>query len=300
MAIQAIATALVHKNPPNKVTYEGQEYNSYRVIHAGLKDPCKINLLVVPGSINDNALSIFQKDVAKAAASSQKMSVRLLIQGTNGTLNVTSEVRAGGAIAADGKGLLDGVVHAADTLDLICTSVRQTVLDPQAEPEQFTVTMIANCEIDSFSSTIKVGDGLQDPLQPGQNDALHIRLLPENPLVKQVLHGIGDPKKDDHIQPAAGIYFLSGSLVRESKAAQPAQLDAHGGIKKKAFVAWDRMAMQVTSAFPIKIQDMSAQKESNKTVALHRPDPNYFDNVTSGKTESSYMSFGKEVDDLMY
>ena len=57
--------------------------------------------------------------------------------------------------------------------------------------------------------------------------------------------------------------------------------------------------MQVTSAFPIKIQDMSAQKESNKAVALHRPDPNYFNNVTSGKNQSPYVSFGKEVEDLL-
>ena len=296
MAIQAIATTYVHKDGPKTREIEGQTYNVYKTIHLGVKDTIQINLHTTPGSVTDQALSVFQQDVAKAAEAGTKKKVRLLIQGTDGTLNVKADYQMGGGVSQDGRQLTEGVVQRTNAIDLICTSARQTVLDAKAEPEQFTVTMIANCEGDAWTTILKNGDGLQAPLQPGQKDAYHLRLLPENAAVKDVLHGIGDPNASDYIPPANGLFFLSGSLVREAKPAQ--EMSVKKGKQVDAFVAWDRIALQVTSAFPIDVHDMKSQKDSNATVATARPDTSYFDSVTSGESETAEVNFGDEVESL--
>ena len=300
MAIQAIATTYMHKDAPKTREIEGQTYNVFKTIHLGPKHKgegsIQINLHVVPGSVVDQALMVYQQDLASNAETGTKKKVRLLIQGTDGTLNVKADYQMGGGVSQDGRQLTEGVVQRTNAIDLICTSARQTVLDAKAEPEQFTVTMIANCEGDAWTSVLKAGDGLQAPLQPGQKDAYHLRLLPENAAVKDVLHGIGDPKANDYIPPESGLFFLSGSLVRESKPAQ--EMSVKKGKQVDAFVAWDRIALQVTSAFPIEVQDMKSQKESNSTVAMAKPDTSYFDSVTSGESETAEVNFGDDVEKL--
>lgn len=298
MAIQAIATTYMHKDAPKTREIEGQTYNVYKTLHIpGVKDTIQVNLHTTPGSVVDQALGVFQQDVASAAEAGTKKKVRLLIQGTDGTLNVKADYQMGGGVSQDGRQLTEGVVQRTNAIDLICTSARQTVLDAKAEPEQFTVTMIANCEGDAWTSVLKAGDGLQAPLQPGQKDAYHVRLLPENAAVKDVLHGIGDPNASDYIPPENGLFFLSGSLVRESKPAQEMSVNKKGK-QVDAFVAWDRIALQVTSAFPIEVQDMKSQKDSNATVATARPDTSYFDSVTSGEAATTEVSFGDDVEAL--
>ncbi|MDA7685347.1 hypothetical protein N8608_02140 [bacterium] len=301
MAIQAIATTYMHKDAPKTREVEGQTYNVFKTIHLGPKPKgegsIQINLHVVPGSVVDQSLTVFQQDLANNAEAGTKKKVRLLIQGTDGTLNVKADYVMGGGASQDGKQLTQGVVQRINSIDLICTSARQTVLDARAEPEQFTVTMIADCQGDAWTTILKTGDGLQAPLQPGQKDAYHLRLLPENAAVKDVLHGIGDPKANDYIPPESGLFFLSGSLVRDSKAAQPMTVKKDGE-QKDAFPEWDRIALHVTSAFPIEVQDMKSQKESNSTVAMAKPDTSYFDSVTSGESETAEVNFGDEVESL--
>lgn len=201
----------------------------------------------------------------------------------------------GGGVSKDKKQLVEGTVHEVNAIDIVCSTARQTILDIKAEPDQLTATVIANCEADRWSPLIKMGDGMQSPLQPGQQDAYHLRIIPDNPVAKEVLHGIGKPDDSDYIPPSAGMYFLSGTLIRESKESTPADT-----VKKTdAFVAWDRIALQVTTALPIELQDMKSQKETNSSVAAHTPDTNYFAQATSGEGEQAPVSYGSNVDSLL-
>ena len=294
MAIQLIGTALVHKAPPVERTVEDIKYKSYKLVHPGIKEPIAINALVVVGSEIDKQLSVFnEKSAKRAAAGNTEPPIRLVFTGTNATLNVDPSFEMGGGVSKDKRSLVEGTVHRLNGVDLLLMSARQTVMDLKAEPEQLTCTMIAQCDQDKWTKQIKVGDGLQAPLQPGQENAYSIRLLPDNAIVKETLHGIGDPNSSDFIPPASGIYFLSGSLVREAKSAQQAS------DSKNAFVAWDRIALQVSSAFELVIQDMESQKNVNASVAAHTPDVDYFERATSGEADAAPVSFSADVDALL-
>lgn len=300
MAMQIQGTGLVHKQSPAVRTHEGQEYNTYRVIHLGSNgQPIIINAMTTPGGVVDKVLGTLQQDSAAKASDGQKGYNRILFQGHSGTMNVTPALLPDGKTSKDKQQLVEGVVHKLDGVDVILTTARQTVLDTRAEPEQLSVTMLANCDQDNWTKQLKTGDGLQAPLQPGQDETYHLRLLPENPVVKEVLHGIGDPeKKDEYIPPMSGLYFLSGSLIREAAEGKPATKRKDGSTVD-AFPAWDRTALQVTTAFLVEIQDMQSQKETNTSVAMHTPDTNYFATATAAENGSAEVSFGSDVDALL-
>lgn len=296
MAIQLIGTGLVHKAPPKDVNYEGQAYRAWKVIHPGAnQEPITLYLHTTPGSHPDKTLEVLQFDSAAKAREGKRVNHRILFSGHSGTLNVTPNFRQGGGVSKDKQQLVEGTVHEVNAIDIVCSTARQTIQDVKAEPDQLTATVIANCELDNWTPIIKVADGMQSPLQAGQQEAYHLRIIPENPVAKEVLHGIGNPEKPDHIPPAPGMYFLSGSLIRESKEAAPA--DPQKG--KDAFVAWDRIALQVTTALPIELQDMKSQKETNSSVAAHTPDTNYFAAATSGEGEQAPVTYGSNVDSLL-
>ena len=306
MAMQLQGTGIVHKQAPVLRTHEGQTYNTYRVINPGSNsEPIIVNLMSAPGSVADKVLETLQKDTASKSAAGQKVYNRILFQGHSGTLNVTPTLQPDGKTNKEKTELMEGVVHKLDGIDVIATTARQTILDTKAEPDQISVTMFANCEQDDWSSQLRFADGLQVPLQPGQDQAYHIRLLPENPVVTEVLHGIGKAKdaagniNPDFIPPMEGLYFLSGSLIRESAAGKPVSVRKGTNEKIPAFQAWDRTALQVTTAFLVEIQDMQSQKETNTSVVMHTPDTNYFAKATAAETDSAEVSFGSSVDDLL-
>ena len=296
MAMQLIGTALVHKAPPKEVSYEGQDYRVFKTIHPGANgEPIIANLYTTPGSHPDKTLEVLQSDAAAQAEAGKRALNRILFSGHSGTLNVTPNFKMGGGVSKDKKALTEGTVHEVNAIDIICSTARQTILDVKAEPDQLTATVIANCQGDRWSTQLKMADGMQSPLQPGQQNAYHLRVIPDNPVAKEVMHGIGKPDDSDYIPPAPGMYFLSGTLVRESKDATPAD----PAKKTDAFVAWDRIALQVTTALPIQLQDMKSQKETNSSVAAHTPDTNYFAAATSGEGEQATVSYGANVDSLL-
>ena len=289
MTMMIQTTALVGTKKQER-DIDGVPCSVYRFRHLGLTgNHIWVNGIVANGSPLDERLEQLRSAAEQGQTTEPKQLVRVLVRGTNATLNVQSEYNVQGKANKKANHLEPGVINKANGLDFTVSNVRQISLSQVNEPEEFTATVLGYMEPEGFGSqpeVLKNIDLLMKPHQPGQTEGWHLRVTAgKGTTAKAVL---------THKDIVSGLYWVSGSLVRE-KNDEPDQ--------QKLIAPWDRIALEADTVFLVDRQDMRAQKDINTTIETNRnqvasgPSPLQFNQDEQSSSESLTFAGSLDLDE---
>ena len=269
---------------------DGVPCSVYRFRHLGLTgNHVWVNGIVANGSPLDERLEQLRAAAEQGQTTEPKQLVRVLVRGTNATLNVQSEYNVQGKANKKANHLEPGVINKANGLDFTVSNVRQISLSQVNEPEEFTATVLGYMEPEGFGSqpeVLKNIDLLMKPHQPGQTEGWHLRVTAGKGTTAKVVL--------THKDIVSGLYWVSGSLVRE-KNDEPDQ--------QKLIAPWDRIALEADTVFLVDRQDMRAQKDINTTIETNRnqvasgPSPLQFNQDEQSSSESLTFAGSLDLDE---
>ena len=287
MTMQIQATGLVGTKK-SQVNVDGVLHTVYRIRHLGLTNNYVwLNTYVQA----DTALDLRMESLRAAAELGKEKDqyIRVLARGGNATLNIQTEVLPNGKADRRSGTLSEGAVCKANGIDFFLSNIRQIPLDQKLEPEEFSATVLGQITRGGgktwTDAELKSIDLLMPPLQAGQDEGFHLRVIAEK----------GTPAKEvlQHPDSPNGFYWVSGSLVRNEGEGQDE--------KSNPISPWDRIALHADTVFVVSTQLDWKQKQTNQAVAMAAneaagPDPMAYLNQDENAV-SAGISFEGGLDD---